>query len=84
MSTRFEVRAIVQSGTQDERPLKAVSWKSWTLANLVQAGPVWCSPIDQPAPRWSAYVFNLPQDFGFSIVTMNETHSGPLTGTHSR
>ena len=84
MSNRLEVRAIVQPGTPDERTINLVGRNGWTLMNLVKSGPMGCSPIDQPAPRWSAYVFNLRQDFGLSIVTLHETHGGLFAGTHGR
>ncbi len=42
-----------------------------------------CTPIDNPAPRWSAYVKNL-RDAGIKIETIHEGHKGPFPGTHGR
>ncbi|GGE20567.1 hypothetical protein GCM10011360_06540 [Primorskyibacter flagellatus] len=55
----------------------------WALLNLIDAGPKGCTPIDTPAPRWSAYVFNLRQ-VGFHIETVTEPHGGAFSGTHGR
>jgi hypothetical protein len=49
----------------------------------MDAGERGCTPIDEPAPRWSGYVFNLRQ-MGLEIETVHERHGGPLTGTHAR
>lgn len=56
---------------------------AWALLELVRNGEKGCTPIDNPAPRWSAYVFNL-REAGFTIETLNEQHKGPFPGTHAR
>ena len=55
----------------------------WTLQNLMRAGPRGCTPIDTPAPRWSAYVYNLRQA-GVQIETLHEPHGGAFSGLHGR
>ena len=55
----------------------------WALEALMRAGAKGCTPIDHPAPRWSAYVFNLRQ-MGVPIRTHHEAHSGPFPGWHGR
>ncbi len=55
----------------------------WALDRLREAGPRGCTPIDQPAPRWSAYVFNL-RGLGVPIETQFEPHGGEFSGTHGR
>ena len=55
----------------------------WALETLMRAGPKGCTPITRPAPRWSAYVFNL-RKLGVEIVTHTEPHEGPFKGTHAR
>lgn len=57
---------------------------AWALDELVKAGPQGCTPIDNPGPRWSGYVFNLKRDFGLSIETRHERHRGNFPGTHGR
>ena len=57
---------------------------AWALLELVAAGPNGCTPIDNPGPRWSAYVFNLKREHGFNIETCHETHRGSFPGTHGR
>lgn len=56
---------------------------AWALDRLRLAGPKGCTPIDQPAPRWSAYVFNL-RGLGVPIETVTEPHGGEFSGTHGR
>jgi hypothetical protein len=56
---------------------------AWTLNQLLQAGERGCTPIDNPAPRWSGYVHNL-RKLGLNIETIHEAHQGPFPGTHAR
>lgn len=55
----------------------------WTLEQLRKAGARGCTPINNPAPRWSAYVFNL-RDIGVEIETITEPHEGDFPGHHGR
>ena len=55
----------------------------WALKELMSAGDKGCTPIDNPAPRWSAYKFNLIKK-GFAIEAIHEPHGGPYPGTHAR
>lgn len=55
----------------------------WALEQLRRAGARGCTPIDNPAPRWSAYVFNL-RELGVEIETLHEPHDGDFAGHHGR
>ncbi len=55
----------------------------WALEELRKAGAKGCTPIDNPAPRWSAYVFNL-REIGVEIETITEAHEGDFPGHHGR
>lgn len=55
----------------------------WALDRLCVAGGKGCTPISEPAPRWSAYVFNL-RSLGLEIETVTEPHSGDCPGHHAR
>ena len=55
----------------------------WALLELAVAGQKGCTPIDNPAPRWSAYVHKL-RDTGVGIETVHERHAGPFPGNHAR
>ena len=48
------------------------------------AGAAGCTPIDNPGPRWSHYVFKLKRVFGLRIETITEAHGGDFKGTHAR
>lgn len=55
----------------------------WALLQLAEAGLKGCTPIDNPAPRWSGYVHVL-RGLGVDIETITERHSGPFPGNHAR
>jgi hypothetical protein len=55
----------------------------WALENLIVAGSKGCTPIDNPGPRWSGYVYDL-RALGVLIETVTEAHDGPFKGTHAR
>ncbi len=68
----------------DGKPFTVKGRDAWAFAQLLRAGHRGCTPIDNPAPRWSAYVFNLKRVYGLNIETRNEPHSGDFPGTHGR
>jgi len=55
----------------------------WALDELIKAGEKGCTPIDNPAPRWSAYKHGL-KGLGVPIATITEPHDGPFSGHHAR
>jgi hypothetical protein len=55
----------------------------WALDQLRKAGKVGCTPIYNPAPRWSAYIFDL-RGMGVEIETITEAHEGDFPGHHAR
>ena len=61
----------------------ATGREAWALDRLRAAGPKGCTPIDEPAPRWSAYVHAL-RERGVPIVTLREAHGGDFAGHHGR
>jgi hypothetical protein len=56
----------------------------WALESLLSAGAKGCTPIDHPAPRWSAYIHDLRREYGLNIETISEPHQGPFAGHHGR
>lgn len=56
---------------------------AWALDRLAEAGPKGCTPITEPAPRWSGYVFNL-RALGVPVETVTEAHRGEFAGHHAR
>jgi hypothetical protein len=54
----------------------------WALDQLLKAGTTGCKPIHNPAPRWSAYIFDL-RSMGVEIETITETHAGDFPGLHA-
>ena len=63
--------------------IEAGGREGWALDRLTEAGPRGCTPIAQPAPRWSAYVHRL-RALGVPIETRHEPHGGAFAGTHGR
>jgi hypothetical protein len=57
--------------------------EAWTLRHLLNAGPAGITTLEQPAPRWSHYVFKL-RKAGLVISTDRETHGGSYPGSHGR
>lgn len=56
---------------------------AWALERLSCAGTNGCTPITEPAPRWSSYVHRL-RLLGVPIETKYEPHGGEFSGTHAR
>lgn len=55
----------------------------WALNELRNAGLTGCTPIKNPAPRWSAYIHEL-RGMGVEIETITEPHEGDFPGHHGR
>lgn len=78
-------KLIVTARKLPDGPAFKVSGRNaWALTELHRAGLRGCTPIDNPGPRWSAYVFNLRTEHGLAIETVYENHSGPFPGSHAR
>lgn len=58
--------------------------EAWALLELIKAGERGCTPLNNPAPRWSGYIFDLRHDHGINIETVTEAHGGQFKGTHAR
>ena len=81
---RYPQKLVAEITTRDGLKVVVVIGRdAWALCALIEAGARGCTPIDAPAPRWSAYVFNLRR-MGFDIETLHEPHGGPYAGTHAR
>ena len=63
--------------------VNVVGREAWALRELIKAGAIGATPIDNPAPRWSHYVWLL-RGHGFKVETIDESHSGPFAGSHAR
>jgi hypothetical protein len=68
----------------DGQPFTVKGRDAWALSELLKAEAKGCSPIDNPGPRWSGYVFNLKHTHGLDIETIHEPHCGQFPGTHAR
>tara|TARA_R110000850_G_scaffold3704_1_gene17291 strand:- start:3545 stop:3940 length:396 start_codon:yes stop_codon:yes gene_type:complete len=73
----------IQPETGDAFTIEAKGRDAWALDRLREAGDRGCTPITQPAPRWSAYVHNL-RALGVPIETVTEQHGGQFAGNHGR
>jgi hypothetical protein len=67
----------------DARDLSFEGRDAWALTQLLNAGGLGCTPIDNPAPRWSHYVYKLRRG-GIDVETIHEAHGGPFAGHHAR
>jgi hypothetical protein len=81
MSNRTMVVAVpVETG---EAELSFAGRDAWALRELLRSGAEGCTPIENPAPRWSGYVHKLRRA-GLTIETLHERHGGPFPGVHAR
>ena len=55
----------------------------WVVDQLRNAGVKGCTPIENPTPRWSAYIQNL-RNFGVKMQIVVEQHDGKFAGNHAR
>ncbi|MGJ8623990.1 MAG: winged helix domain-containing protein [Yoonia sp.] len=74
---------ITPSDGSEPFTIEAKGREAWALNRLMVAGRKGCTPIEQPAPRWSAYVHRL-RELGVPIETIWESHGGPYAGKHGR
>lgn len=82
MSSKLNFTATIR-GADGDRSIALLGREAWALLELVEAGAAGCTPIDNPAPRWSHYVWLLRGD-GFNVETIDESHAGPFAGSHAR
>lgn len=80
---RKGVLYVVNTSDGDTLRIHLKGRNRWALEELRKAGARGCTPIDNPAPRWAAYVHNL-RDLGVEIETITEKHGGEFAGTHAR
>ncbi|WP_422121121.1 winged helix domain-containing protein [Paragemmobacter straminiformis] len=55
----------------------------WAVERLIAAGEKGCTPLHQPAPRWSGYIREA-RLLGLEIETVTEKHGGDYPGHHGR
>jgi len=74
---------FIKFRTPEKQELSVKGRDAWTLHRLYEAGDKGCTPLEYPAPRWSAYVFKL-RKLGLIIQTVRERHGGSFSGEHGR
>lgn len=79
---RRRYRITPQAGGQPFT-VAVVGREAWALNHLALAGAQGVTPIERPAPRWSAYIHAL-RSLGVPIETLHEKHHGEFAGTHAR
>jgi len=80
---KLHFTATIHGRSEGAIKVPVLGREAWALLELVEAGQKGCTPIDNPAPRWSHYVWLL-RGHGFLIETVDESHSGPFAGSHAR
>lgn len=83
MSAKLHFTATIHMPDGQTRSISLLGREAWALLELIEAGASGCTPIDNPAPRWSHYVWLLRGD-GFKVETVDESHAGPFAGSHAR
>ncbi len=74
----------VVKAEEGERHIFPSGRNAWALDNLIRSGAKGCTSIENPGPRWAAYVHKLKRNFGLNIETRNEEHKGAYAGWHGR
>ncbi len=83
VAEQFELRIEARGHHRphEQHPANAGRRSRYSLRHLVNAGPAGITTLEQPAPRWSHYVFKL-RKAGLVISTDRESHSiggcGPI------
>lgn len=80
---KFVIVVHIHLPDNGTRILHLTGREAWAMRELINAGEKGCTPINQPAPRWSAYIHNL-RKMGVSIETITEPHGGTFAGDHGR
>lgn len=83
MPGKLQFTAIISDRAEGDLRIDVLGREAWALLELVEAGSKGCTPIDNPAPRWSHYVWLL-RGHSFKVETIDEGHAGPFAGTHAR
>ena len=84
MAKRTLEKFIVHESDGTTRNIGLLGRNAWALKALIERGSKGVTPIDTPAPRIAAYIFNLRKHYGLAIETKHEKHSGPFAGEHAR
>ena len=74
---------LVYPDDGDPFEIRASGRFDWALDELIKAGSEGIIPMENPAPRWSAYIHGL-RSLGIEIDTVMEPHEGPFPGKHGR
>ena len=83
MARRRAIQSLTVMIKPDGGIVTVVGRDAWALQQLLDAGENGCTPLHNPAPRWSHYIFKLRQA-GIVVETIHEDHGGPYAGTHGR
>lgn len=78
-----DIKTIIVTIADDPTPRKFNGRVAWCLNELLAAGERGCTPISNPAPRWSGYVHKL-RKAGVHVITFDEPHAGAYRGSHAR
>ena len=78
----MKIQATLNLGEQS-RTFELKGRLGWAMAQLVEAGPSGVTPFTCPAPRWSAYIFDL-RELGIPVEIHMEQHQGNYPGSHAR
>lgn len=84
MAKHTPIEFVVQQSDGSTRCIWLSGRIAWALKTLIERGNKGVTPIDTPAPRWSAYIHYLRKNSGLLIETKYEKHGGPFAGEHAR
>lgn len=79
----MKVRFALHHGDGSLQHLELGGRVADTLCKLIDAGNDGITSLENPAPRWSDYVFKLRRR-GIDVETITEEHGGDFPGNHGR
>ena len=83
ITARSNTQYVYIKGPDGWRRVRISGRALWALKKLHRAGAYGIIPMNNPAPRWSGYVWELRQ-LGIDIKTLREPHGGEFPGWHGR
>jgi hypothetical protein len=82
--TRTKKTFLVHEPDGETRTISPAGRDSWALIELINAGPVGITSLENPAPRLASYIHKLRHVHRLNIESLTELHHGDYAGKHSR
>jgi hypothetical protein len=82
--SRVKMAFLVQEPDGETRTIRPAGRDSWALVELINAGALGITSLENPAPRLASYIHKLRHVHRLNIESLTELHHGDFAGKHSR